>query len=68
MYGASAYGQHPGRSFDDIEPELSRSWESTRGSSSLQWDRARHASRDAWHRLSDTVERAIPGDSDRDGR
>ena len=68
MYGASAYGRHPGRSFDDIEPELSRAWESTRGSSSLQWDRARHASRDAWHRLSDTVERAVPGDSDRDGR
>ena len=36
--------------------------------SSLEWERAKHASRDAWHRLSDSVERVIPGDSDRDGR
>ena len=26
------------------------------------------ASRDAWQRVSDTVERATPGDSDRDGK
>ena len=30
--------------------------------------RAKHASRDAWDRLSNAVERAVPGDSDRDGR
>jgi hypothetical protein len=24
--------------------------------------------KDSWHRLSDTVERATPGDSDRDGK
>ena len=29
---------------------------------------ARHAARDSWQRVSDTVERATPGDSDRDGR
>ena len=27
-----------------------------------------NASRDAWHRLSNSIERAVPGDSDRDGR
>jgi len=56
------------RSFDDVESELSRDWGTARGRSSLEWDNAKHATRDAWHRLSNAVERAIPGDSDRDGR
>ena len=30
----------------------------------MQWDNAKGAVRDAWHR----VERAVPGDADRDGR
>jgi hypothetical protein len=52
------------RSFDEAENDLSRDWESTRGSSRLSWPEARHAARAAWHR----VERAIPGDADGDGR
>lgn len=67
-YGVDRYGQGPGRSFDEVEPELSRDWGAARGTSRLEWDRARHATRDAWSRLSDTTERAIPGDSDRDGK
>jgi len=68
MYGASAYEKYPGRSFDDVEPELGTGWSASRGRSSLEWDNARHATRDAWQRLSDRVERAVPGDSDRDGK
>ena len=49
---------YPGRSFDDVEADLSRDWETRRGSSSLEWDDARDASRDAWQRVSDRVERA----------
>lgn len=67
-YGVDSYAKYQGRSFDDIDSDLSRDWGSTRGTSSLDWDRARPAARDAWDRLSDRVERAIPGDSDRDGR
>jgi hypothetical protein len=67
-YGVNAYTQNPDRSFDDAESDLRSGWTNARGNSSLEWDRAKHASRDAWHRLSDRVERAIPGDSDRDGR
>ena len=66
-YGVDAYTSYPDRSFDELEPELRRDWDSKRGSSSLEWERAKHATRDAWHRLSDRVERAVPGDSDRDG-
>ena len=68
MYGASAYEKYPGRSFDEVEPELGAGWSGSRGSSALEWGNARHASRDAWQRLSDRVERAVPGDSDRDGK
>jgi hypothetical protein len=67
-YGAESYSKYPDRSFDDVEPELSRDWSSARGRSSLEWEHAKHASRDAWHRVSNAVERAVPGDSDGDGR
>jgi hypothetical protein len=67
-HGVSSYTKYPGRSFDEAEADLSRDWDANRGSSKLDWGNARHASRDAWQRLSDTAERAIPGDSDRDGR
>ena len=67
-YGVDAYSRNPDRSFDDVEGDLGRDWSTARGRSPLEWDSARHASRDAWQRLSDRVERAIPGDSDRDGR
>ena len=67
-YGMESYSRYPDRSFEDVEPELSRDWGTARGESSLEWENARHASRDAWHRVSNAAERAIPGDSDRDGR
>jgi hypothetical protein len=67
-HGVDAYSRNPDRSFDDAETELSRDWDTSRGGSKLEWERAKHASRDAWDRLSNSVERAIPGDSDRDGR
>jgi hypothetical protein len=67
-YGVDAYTRYPGRTFDEVEQELERDWNSRRGSSSLEWERAKHATRDAWQRVSDAVERATPGDSDRDGK
>lgn len=66
-YGVDSYSKYQGRSFDEVDADLSRDWGSIRGNSSLDWERARPAARDAWQRLSDRVERAVPGDSDRDG-
>lgn len=66
--GATAFHRYPGKSFDDVEPHLSRDWSAARGKSNLDWAGAKEASRDAWNRVSNSVERAIPGDSDRDGR
>ncbi len=64
-YGTYARNNHPGREWDDgLESELERNWGQARGSSRMEWADARQAVRDAWHR----VERALPGDADRDGR
>lgn len=52
------------RKFDDVESDLQRDWQSSRGNSRLEWNDAREAARDAWHR----VEERLPGDADRDGR
>ncbi len=67
-FGSDSYQRADGRTFDQLEPDLKRDWESNKGSSNLTWERAKHASRDSWQRLSDSAERAIPGDSDRDGK
>ena len=67
-YGVDAYSRYPGRAFDDVESELSRDWNRAKGKSKLEWERAKSATRDSWQRVSDTIERAVPGDSDRDGK
>ena len=67
-YGVDGYGQYKGRKFDEVESELSRDWERAKGSSKLTWDNAKHATLDSWQRVSDAIERAAPGDSDRDGK
>lgn len=66
-YGVNAYRSFPDRSYDDMEPELARHWPNSMEGSTLEWDRAKHATRDAWGRLKDAAERAMPGDSDKDG-
>ncbi|HEX5803390.1 MAG TPA: hypothetical protein VFY24_10220 [Azospira sp.] len=50
-YGVSSYTKYPGRSFDDVEADLSHDWGSARGASKLEWDQARYATRDAWERI-----------------
>jgi hypothetical protein len=67
-YGVEAFGRRSGDTFEAAEPSLSKGWDASRGKSRLGWDKARHAARDAWNRVSAAAERAIPGDSDRDGK
>ncbi|MGI8601649.1 MAG: glycine zipper domain-containing protein [Verrucomicrobiales bacterium] len=62
--GYENYPRYRGRRFDDVESDLERSWDKTKGNSRLAWHKAKSASRAAWDRL----ERAIPGDADRDGK
>lgn len=56
--------ENRGRKFDEVETDVQRRYDSSRGDSKLEWNDAKEAARDAWHR----VERAVPGDADRDGR
>jgi hypothetical protein len=63
-YGWESYGRYRGRRFEDVEDDLRLGWDDYKGSSRLTWEKAKDATRDAWHR----VERALPGDADRDGR
>jgi hypothetical protein len=65
-FAASCRTRYAGRSFDDAEMDLRRDWDSShRGTSGGDtWDNVRDSVRRAWHK----VERAMPGDADRDGR
>ncbi|HEX9944161.1 MAG TPA: hypothetical protein VGG03_19285 [Thermoanaerobaculia bacterium] len=63
-YGTDAAHRYQGRPWEDVESDLERGWESAKGNSRLAWHETKDAVRDAWHR----VERALPGDADRDGR
>lgn len=67
-FGYDSYNRSEGRTFDQVEPDLKRDWERNKESSSLTWDRAKYATRDSWQRVSDAIERAVPGDSDYDGK
>lgn len=64
QYGYDTYGAYRGQKFDDVEMELERKWDATRADSRLGWPEARGAVKDGWHH----IERALPGDFDRDGR
>ncbi len=65
-YRAGYEGYRSGKytSYGEAETDLEKSWEATKGKSRLGWEKAKVASRAAW----DRVERAIPGDADRDGK
>lgn len=58
--------RYRGRSWSEIESDARRDWESRNPSDA--WERFKSAVRRGWERTSDAIERAIPGDSDRDGR
>lgn len=64
-YGTYARSQYSGREWDDrLENDLASGWDRAKGTSKLTWEKAKQAVRDGWH----SVERAMPGDADGDGR
>ncbi len=62
-HGWEAKQRYPGKRFEDVESDLEHGWRN-QSNSKLTWQKAKNATRDAWNR----VEKAIPGDSDKDGR
>jgi hypothetical protein len=63
-YGWENYPRYVGKTYEEAESDMERGWEKAKGATKLGWDRARLAVRDSWHR----IERALPGDFDKDGR
>lgn len=64
-YGTQARSMNLDGKWDDrMEADLEKGWHRVKGESRLAWQDAKGAVKDAWH----GVERALPGDADRDGR
>ncbi|HBL26303.1 MAG TPA: hypothetical protein DD490_05645 [Acidobacteria bacterium] len=63
-YGWESQSLNAGKKFEDVSNDLEHGWDTAKGTSSLPWSHAKSAVSDAWHR----VEKAMPGDADRDGR
>lgn len=58
--------RYHGRKWNEIEADVRRDWETRYPDGA--WERFKVAVRRGWERTTDAIERAIPGDSDRDGR
>lgn len=58
--GYEGRSRYSGRKFDDIERDLAKAYESSRGKSRLGWDQAKPATRSAW----DRIERTMPANFD----
>jgi hypothetical protein len=64
-YGWESRASHKAaRAWDDVSHDLESGWEKAKQTSRLAWNEAKEAVRDGWHHL----EKAMPGDFDRDGR
>lgn len=50
-YGWESRSRYAGKSYDDVETDLERGWESAKGTSKMAWSEAKGAVRDAWHRV-----------------
>ncbi|HYN21162.1 MAG TPA: hypothetical protein VE078_09395 [Thermoanaerobaculia bacterium] len=67
-YGWEARTRYEDRNWNDVEKDLERDWSVRHPDTRLTWNDAREATRDAWDRITNRVEHALPGDADRDGR
>ena len=64
-WGLSREERYRGRDWAEIEPAVRRDWDTRYPNT---WERVKTAVRRGWERTTEAVERAIPGDSDHDGR
>lgn len=49
--GYEGYTRYPGKKYEEVESDLERDYETSRGNSTLSWGKAKSATRDAWHRV-----------------
>jgi len=65
-WGLSRDQRYRGRDWLEIEPTVRRDWGARYPGSN--WERVKTAVRRGWERTTEAVARAVPGDSDHDGR
>lgn len=53
-YGYSSATQHAGRDWHEVEGDLERGWDTSRGASTSAWHEVKGAARDAWDRARGT--------------
>ena len=51
-YGYDAAGRYKGRTWDDVESDLSQSWNSYEHRGTSTWEQMKDAVRDAWDRVT----------------
>lgn len=51
-YGVESGTRHPGKRFEELEPDLRSEWDKARGTCALNWDQARSAVRNAYYRTT----------------
>lgn len=50
QFGWESCAEHKGKTYKDVESELARDWDHSRGESKLGWNHAKAAVHDAWQR------------------
>lgn len=60
--GYEGRSHYPGKTYDEVEADLQRDYEKSKGNSTLIWERARKATRDAWNRVDLAPSRAADAD------
>jgi hypothetical protein len=63
-HGWESRSRYSDRNWNAAEPDVRRDWESSSYGKSMTWEKVKRPARDAW----DRIERAMPGDADRDGK
>jgi len=48
---------YPGKSYEEAEADLQKTYEKSKGNAGLGWDKAKQATRDAWHHVGTAVSR-----------
>lgn len=54
-FGVDAVNRYPGRTFEEAEPDMSKRWTDSSGTSRLRWDSAKVPARDSWNRVHGVV-------------
>jgi hypothetical protein len=63
-HGWESRSRYADRNWNEAEKDVRRDWETSQYNKSMNWEKVKRPARDAW----DRIERAMPGDADRDGR